>query len=147
MACLMVFCGIGLTRINTSIKLTKLFSSSAPIIHDYEWLEANLGPLVPMEVIVKLDNNKCDMTFLERLELIDAIQEEMQKTPYIGCTMSATTFAPSLEVTGKLRPCAMPMRDTLNKRLLSHRQEYIDSDFVDLDGDTELWRISAASAL
>jgi predicted RND superfamily exporter protein len=34
-------------------------------------------------------------------------------------------------------------RDTLNKRLLAHRQEYIDSDFVDLDGDTELWRVSA----
>ena len=53
------------------------------------------GPLVPMEVIVKLDNTKCDMTFLERLELVRRIQEEMQKTPYIGCTMSATTFAPS----------------------------------------------------
>lgn len=143
MVCLMVFCGIGLSRINTSIKLTKLFSSNAPIIHDYEWLEANLGPLVPMEVIVKLDNTKCDMTFLERLELVRRVQTEMQKTPYIGCTMSATTFAPSLEVTGKLQTLRNAKRDTLNKRLLTHRQEYIDSDFVDLDGDTELWRISA----
>ena len=67
MVCLMVFCGIGLTKINTSIKLTKLFSSDAHIIHDYEWLEDNLGPLVPMEVVLKLDNTKCDLTFLERL--------------------------------------------------------------------------------
>jgi predicted RND superfamily exporter protein len=136
MVCLMVFCGIGLARINTSIKLTKLFSSSAPIIHDYEWLEANLGPLVPMEVVLKLDNTKCDLTFLERLELVKRVQQEMQKTPYIGCTMSATTFAPSLEVTGKMQTLRNAKRDTLNKRLSSHRQEYIDSDFVDLDGDT-----------
>lgn len=143
LVCLMVFCGIGLTKINTSIKLTKLFSSNAPIIHDYEWLEERLGPLVPMEVVVKLDNTKCDMTFLERLELIKRIQEEMRKTPYIGCTMSATTFAPSLEITGKLQTLRNAKRDTLNKRLSTHRQEYIDSDFVDLDGDSELWRVSA----
>ena len=143
LVCVMVFCGIGLTRINTSIKLTKLFSSDAPIIHDYEWLEEKLGPLVPMEVIVKVDNTKNDMTFLERLELVKRVQEEMRKTPYIGCTMSATTFAPSLEVTGKLGTLRNAKRDTLNKRLLAHRDEYLESDFLDLEGDCELWRISA----
>jgi uncharacterized protein len=143
LVCLMVFCGVGLTKINTSIKLTKLFSSNAPIIHDYEWLEENLGPLVPMEVVIKLDNTKLDMNFLERLELIKRVQDAMRETPYIGCTMSATTFAPSLEVNSKLSTLRNSMRSTLNKRLESHRQEYIDSDFVDLDGDTELWRVSA----
>jgi len=143
LVCLMVFCGVGLSKINTSIKLTKLFSSSAPIIHDYEWLEANLGPLVPMEVVLKLDNAKLDMNFLERLELVKRVQEAMRETPYIGCTMSATTFAPSLEVSAKLSTMRNAMRDTLNKRLSTHRQEYIDSDFVDLEGETELWRISA----
>jgi hypothetical protein len=138
----MIFCGVGLMKINTSIKLTKLFSSDAPIIHDYEWLEEKLGPLVPMEVVIKVHKDS-DITFLERLELVKRIQEQMQKTPYIGCTMSATTFAPSLEITGKLQTLRSAKRDTLNKRLLIHRQEYIDSDFVDLDGDYELWRVSA----
>ena len=94
----MVVGSIGLVRINTSIKLTKLFSSSAQIIHDYTWLEDELGPLVPMEVIVRINNDKAELTFLERMELIDRIQAEMVDIPNIGCTMSATTFAPSLEV-------------------------------------------------
>ena len=103
LVCVMVLCGIGLTQINTSIKLTKLFSPSAQIIHDYRWLEDKLGPLVPMEVIVKIDKQQRALTMLERMELIGAVQKEMQKIEHIGCTMSAATFAPSLEVT---RPVA-----------------------------------------
>ncbi len=87
LVCLMVFCGIGLTRINTSIKLTKLFSPDADIIHAYEWLEENLGPLVPMEVIVKVDNTKCPMTMLERMQMIREIQDQMQGIRDIGSTM------------------------------------------------------------
>jgi predicted RND superfamily exporter protein len=143
LTCLMVFCGLGLAKINTSIKLTKLFSADAPIIHDYEWLEEKLGPLVPMEVIVRVDAAKSNMSFLERLELIKRVQDQMHDIPNIGCTMSAVTFAPALEITGKLQTLRNAKRDTLNKRLLNHRQEYLDSDFVDLDGETELWRISA----
>ncbi len=144
----MVFGGIGLTKINTSIKLTKLFSPSAPIIHDYEWLESNLGPLVPMEVIVRIDNKKANLTFLERMELIQRIQERMVGIPDIGCTMSATTFAPSLEVKrkGPLISKSM-MRTGLNRKLEDHRDEYLASDFVAQEKDgTELWRIGAVSA-
>src|SRR4029079_12849476 len=41
----MVFCGYGLTKVRTSIKLTKLFSPHAEIIQSYAWLEEKLGPL------------------------------------------------------------------------------------------------------
>jgi predicted RND superfamily exporter protein len=47
--------GFGVTRIQTSVNLLKMFDPSAKIIGDYEWLEANLGRLVPMEVVVKVD--------------------------------------------------------------------------------------------
>jgi uncharacterized protein len=46
--------GYGVTRIQTSVNLLKMFDSSAKIISDYQWLEANLGRLVPMEVVVKV---------------------------------------------------------------------------------------------
>jgi uncharacterized protein len=140
---LMVVCGIGLTKINTSIKLMKLFSSDAPIIHDYEWLEAKLGPLVPMEVVVRIED-KNGMSFLEKMQLIRRIQDAMQDIPDIGSTMSATTFAPSLKVK-RAGPLAGPsmIRAALNRTLEEHRQEYIEGDFLDHDGDAELWRISA----
>ncbi len=141
LVCVMIICGIGLTRINTSIKLTKLFSPDAEIIHHYEWLEKNLGPLVPMEVIVKVQND-CKLSMAERMQMIRQIQDAMQDIPDIGNTMSATTFAPSLEVKGRGHR-AVITKNTLNARLEKHRQEYIDADFLDLDGDAELWRISA----
>lgn len=46
--------GAGVTRIQTSVNLLKMFDSSAKIIGDYQWLEANLGRLVPMEVVLKV---------------------------------------------------------------------------------------------
>ncbi|MBI3836972.1 MAG: MMPL family transporter [Planctomycetia bacterium] len=139
---MMVFCGIGLTRINTSIKLTKLFSSEADIIHSYEWLEKKLGPLVPMEVVVKIDPAKCKLNFLERMELIRRIQDQMQGIKDLGNTMSAVTFAPSLEIKGG-GPFKRALRKTKSEHLEQHRQEFIDGDFLDMDGQEELWRISA----
>lgn len=140
----MAACGIGLLKVDTSIKLTKLFSPEAPIIHDYIWLEEKLGPLVPMEVIVKVDNSKANMTFLEKLELIERIQKQMVDIPDIGCTMSAVTFAPSLKVKRAGPISRRTVRSVKNKKLEDHRDEYLASDFLDIDEDgTELWRISA----
>lgn len=141
---LMIFCGYGLTRSNTSIKLTKLFSDGAEIIKNYGWLEEHLGPLVPMEVVVKLDTGKIKSTFLERMELIDRIQKQMESINGIGNTMSVVTYAPPLEVK-RAGPfiSKRTMRSILNKKLEDHRDEYLDSDFLALDGDVELWRISA----
>ena len=141
---LMIFCGYGLTKINTSIKLTKLFSNGAEIIRNYAWLEEHLGPLVPMEVVVKVDTNTTKMNFLERMELIDRIQKKMETIHGIGNTMSIVTYAPPLEVK-RAGPflSKRTMRGVLNKKLEDHRQEYLDSDFLALDGDVELWRISA----
>ena len=153
-AVLMVICGIGLTKINTSIKLTKLFSSDAEIIKNYEWLEKNLGPLVPMEVVLRLDNEQCKLTMLERVELVGRIQESLKSITdpqtgesAVGNTMSAVTFAPHLEIKRMGLLSKAQMRSVWNKRLEAHRQEYIDGGFVaeekDDDQDIELWRISA----
>lgn len=50
----MIAAGLGLRKINTSVQLLKLFDGDAKIIRDYEWLEANLGKLVPMELVVRV---------------------------------------------------------------------------------------------
>ena len=48
----MVAIGIGLTKVQTSVKLLKLFDPSAKVIKDYAWIEDQIGQLVPMELIV-----------------------------------------------------------------------------------------------
>ncbi len=50
----LILSAIGLRHIKTSVQLLKLFDPHSRIIHDYAWLEANFGKLVPMELIVRV---------------------------------------------------------------------------------------------
>jgi predicted RND superfamily exporter protein len=144
LALVMVFCGFGLTKINTSIKLTKLFSPHAEILTNYAWLEEKLGPLVPMEIVLSIDNSRCKLTMLERMKLVDRVQNRLREINGIGNTMSAVTFAPSLEVK-RAGPFINKrvMAGILNKKLEEHRDEYVDSGFLSVEEDKEMWRISA----
>ncbi len=51
----LIFFGYGVTRIETTVQLLKLFDKNAKILQDYRWLEDEIGRLVPMEILVKLD--------------------------------------------------------------------------------------------
>ena len=48
-----LFVGLGLRNTDSSIDLLKLFDHRARILQDYRWLEANLGKLVPLEIVVR----------------------------------------------------------------------------------------------
>jgi predicted RND superfamily exporter protein len=96
-----------------------------------------------MEVIVKIDTGKNDMSMLEKMELIDRIQEQMQKIEHMGSSMSAVTFAPELPKGRRGVLSERMNRSVTNRRLEAHREDYFESDFLDTDGDTELWRVSA----
>ena len=95
-AAVMIVFGLGVLQIKTSVKMMRFFSSDSEIIHHYTWLEKHLGPLVPMEIVVKFDNEHCKIRTLERLLLIqetcDALRSELGET--IGGVMSAETFMP-----------------------------------------------------
>jgi len=94
----MFFFGLGLTQIKTSVKMMRFFSGDSEIIHHYTWLEEHLGPLVPMEIVVKFDNKECEkkMITLERLRLVekvcDALRSELGDN--IGGILSAETMTP-----------------------------------------------------
>ena len=79
--------------------------------------------------------------------MIREIQDSMVDIPDIGNTMSATTFAPVLESKrsgiGGLIARKAVADIGLNRVLEDHREEYLQSDFLDVQDGTELWRISA----
>ncbi|MBT6458627.1 MAG: MMPL family transporter, partial [Planctomycetaceae bacterium] len=88
--CLIVMAGIGygMTRVESSVQLMRLFSPQARIRQDYRWLEKNLGPLVPMEILIRCDQEECDLNFLERMELVDEIQREIGELGEVGSSLS-----------------------------------------------------------
>ena len=168
----MVFCGavgLGLFRIRTSIDLLELFDSQARILKDYRWLETHLGKLVPMEIVLEFNQNSLaasapassqnteevspdeigKLNFLERMETTLRVQEAIQKRfgedalGWVGRSLSAATFAPSLPTNGSSTK-KMIERSVYNSTLESKREDFMKSGFLRVDSDTgnELWRIS-----
>ncbi|MEX0794902.1 MAG: MMPL family transporter [Pirellulaceae bacterium] len=161
------FMAYGLQYIHTSVHLLKMFDNEARIIKDYEWLEANMGKLVPMELVVRvepemiqpaeLDPENAEefreasfqLSFLERMEITKRISQVVEDSlgpdgaGVIGPSTSALTFAPTLpEVGGGTQ--AFALRGAYNRRLYASFDEFVQSDYlrVDKENDAELWRLS-----
>ena len=140
---MMVFFAFGLFRIETSVKLMKLFSPNAEIIHHYTWLEDHLGPLVPMEVVLTVDNEECDLTFVNRMriaqELEEAIEDKLSKD--VGGALSAATFAPDIARRKGNYMTNVAYDSGLTRQLEESRDEFheylaVDTDRLDTDDPT-----------
>ncbi len=156
----MAILAMGLLKIETSVQLLKLFHSKADIIQDYTWLEQNLGNLVPMEVVLRVHPSRMReaddelmsaegryrLTFLERMELVEAVQENIERLPEVGRALSMNTFAPVLPPkAGSL--ATFTERSGFNAGLANHREEFLAGEYfrVGEEGE-ELFRISARLA-
>ena len=93
----MAVCGWGMTKLETSVQLMRLFSPDARILADYKWIEDHIGELVPMEIVVKVDPQKCKLDFLDRMRLVKQIEDRVAAMPEVGSALAVTTFAPNLE--------------------------------------------------
>jgi len=168
----MIAVGLGLFRIQTSVQLLKLFDSESKIIQDYHWLEANLGRLVPMELVLQVDpsvmtesssdneNDAADDTpvekesrylqydFLERIEMVDRVKGAIEKEfgddgrQILGNGMAVSTFSPDLP--GPNGGGFRNVRTPYNQRLEENRGAFLKSDYLrdDMENGDELLRIS-----
>ncbi len=158
---------IGFTRIGTSVQLLKLLDEDTRLIHDYAWLESNLGNLVPMEVILTVppeklrtadehaeaDGKQYRMTMLERLDLMREIQTRIEQFPEISRVMSVATFTPESTNTG-IGSADRSADYAKNKSLEEHRGKLLAGDYLRLEHlpksneetGRELWRVSARVA-
>ena len=87
--------GCGLYFIKPEVKMMKFYSKDAPIIVNYTWLEKHIGPLVPMEVVLKFNNATCDLSTIQKLRLVDEVAWHLKQVDEVGGVISAATFAPS----------------------------------------------------
>lgn len=154
---------VGLTKTRTSVQLLGLLDEGCDLIHDYAWLEDNLGNLVPMEVIVGLDESqfrnpnepavnleqdgeaaRYRMTMYERAQLVRTLQNEVEKLDEVSRVLTAATFSADPEeqqnVTG--------VEGTISRKLDESRgdlKEYLRRE-ENAEGELtgrELWRVSA----
>ena len=136
----MVLMTTGLFRLKTSVKVMEFFSPQSRIIHDYAWLEENLGPLVPVELVARIDADN-PMTITDRAMLVQDIQAELESMDYVGGTMSVATFTPRIPTGGGTR--SIMNRHAMLEPLEAQRQQLIDMHYLQETSDGELWRVSA----
>ncbi len=138
-ACLLVMAGVGygITRVESSVQLMRLFSPKARIRTDYQWLEKHLGPLVPMEILVRIDKDACGLDFRERMELVERIQEKIAGLEEVGSSLSTVTFSRGLDVPSGGGVFARIIglnqdrrEDTLARALARHREDFLEGDYL-----------------
>ncbi len=155
--------GLGLQHTTSSIDLLKLFDSRARILQDYRWLEANLGKLVPLEIVVRfpavtqqekqIEKGKSDawhsLSFVQRLETVTRMQSLIDRKfgpegeDLVGRSMSAASFAPRLPA-AQSGNYGFIQRKAIDSILRKSRGELSDAGFLRIDEHdaSELWRVS-----
>lgn len=157
-----LFVGFGLRNTDSSIDLLKLFDRRARILKDYRWLEANLGKLVPLEIVVRfprftlreIDKAASEydwnaLSFVQRLETVTRMQTLIDRKfgpegkDLVGRSLSAASFAPSLP-SASAGNVGFILRKAIDARLSRSRQELSEAGFLKIDAadGSELWRIS-----
>jgi predicted RND superfamily exporter protein len=158
----------GLSRFQTEVKVIRNFPDDSRLVQDYRFLEQNLSGITPVDTIIRFSpESQQRLRFLERMEVVREIEEQIRQRPHITGTMSLADFLPSQSIPGedaRTRDRILFNRrsNETERRIKSGEEDGVDSFLsvadtnVDLlvagdaglsaSGD-ELWRISAQSAL
>ncbi|NNJ24251.1 hypothetical protein LzC2_03030 [Planctomycetes bacterium LzC2] len=163
--CLLVAagCSLGLTRFRTETKVIKYFPSSAQVVQDYAYFEDRITGVIPVDVIVRFDKDSLDdpqQPFTNRMELVRAVADRIERHPEISGAISLASFRPPAEVlpenAGRFARIGYFRRAAETERRV--REEPASAGFLttahlptpaDKDGESmavpgdELWRISA----
>ncbi len=94
----LLICGVasyGLVDFRTETKVIRYFPDSSQIVQDYWFIEGNFAGIVPVETIVKFDvQAQSELNFLDRMEMVRAVQERMRQHPEITGSISLADFQP-----------------------------------------------------
>ncbi len=158
----------GLKHYRTSIDLMKLFGPEARILKDYRWLEANIGQLVPVEIVLCFDPDSLQpidsqtdapkegdlreprrWTLLDRMQMVAVAQRKIetafgpQGSDVIGPSMSALAFVPPLPRQDR-GVGSYVHRKLMNRKLEQAYESLTNSGYLTIDKQNgrELWRIS-----
>ena len=143
------FLAYGVSRIRMSVSLRDLFSKRSEIIHNYSWLETNIGPLIPVDVILRFPNPDPEDPYavLDRVRLVERARKRIQQIPAVGATLATSTFLPTIPPGDTLRQTVRS--SVMARRIERSRQRLLDIKYLYDEYDEsgthlkeQLWRIS-----
>lgn len=138
--------GWGVSRLKSSAHLNDQLWPDNKVIQDYAWFEKTIGPLVPIEIILRLPQPKSEasLSLADRMRYVAVTHALVAKEQDIGAVVSAKSFAPKL--TQRRRGAkAAAEEQVLNKQLEKNVERYEEIGMLRQTEDEQLWRISARS--
>lgn len=130
----------GLARVRSSMQLTDFFPGQSSIVRDHRWMEHQVGPLMPVEVVLRMDRH-APHTMLEKVELVRRVERAVRAMDPAARTVSLATYLPETESDGGFRST---MRRTLLARHLEADRDRLaaESPYLTRSERDELWRIT-----
>ncbi|MBW3598146.1 MAG: MMPL family transporter [Planctomycetes bacterium] len=138
----MLAAAVGLAWVGTSVNVYDLLPSSHSLIRDYAWMEQRLGPLVPIEVIVRFEEDS-PLDILQRAALVREAQAAVEEVESVDGAMSAVTFAPTIPTGRGIRETRR--RSVIRTGLRENRELMIATHWLAETPESEMWRITARS--
>lgn len=132
--------GHGPAGLKTSVDVRALFSPSNPFLRDYNWLDEHVAPLVPVEVLIRIDDD-VKLNTLERMELVRDTGRAIKSIPRVEGVMTAATYARDIPPRSRSFRSVMARR-TMNNQLREHLDHFVDARFLYQDETSQWWRIS-----
>lgn len=136
----MLFGAVGLPDVRTSVRIETLFAKNSRIIQDYQWLEQNVGLLVPIEVLIRFESFS-EQSAAERLRLLALVEQRVSKLPSIQATTSVLTFLPSIP---GLKQATGEKRDLLLSQVIGQgRASFEKLGVLASTRKYDVWRLTA----
>jgi predicted RND superfamily exporter protein len=136
--------GIGVTGVRTSVGIGTLFPPDSRVITDTAWLEEHVGPLAPVEVVLRFADTD-ELRAVERLDIVRDVAAALQQLPAVSRTVSAELFAPAETEVAAARRVAR--KAILARRLASSLTRLPDMRLIRDEPDGgQLWRVTARTS-
>ena len=137
---LAVTLSFGLSRLESSVNVPRMFLPESDIRTQYAWFERKIGPTVSGELLLTFAPLSEDDDPLARLAIVAKAQRTATELPEVGGALSATTFVPPI-------PGGRTIRSTIARNVVKKLIRDPDSSlrslgFIADTDDRQLWRIS-----
>ncbi len=135
-ACLaMIGLGIGVSRLEASVRIETLFRADSRLVRDYAWLEEHIGSLVPIEVVTRFGPD-LDLSQRERLEVLGKIEQKIRRVPRVDAIVSSLSFLPKTRILSD-------QFDAAQQLAIAHTAGEQFNLHVSLSDGSEKWRTTA----
>lgn len=133
----------GVGGIRTSVGIDTLFTPASRVVRDYAWLEREIGPLIPVEVLVRFEDAS-GIRSAERLDTVREVGAALERLEPVAGVTSAALFLPEL-------PDARITLSTARKVVVARRLETGLAQFSELRlvrdvAGAQFWRVTARTS-